>query len=122
MFNWVSQVFTGRGKRLRRAPHIEAVARHNSFIWPNLAEAGAQARVYQQSPWVYIAINRIAEAVALVPLRVMQMQGEKKIEVERHPLETLLDAPNPFLSRFELFEQTAGILELTGNAYWFLAG
>jgi HK97 family phage portal protein len=122
MFNWVSQVFTGRGKRLRRAPHIEAVARHNSFIWPNLAEAGAQARVYQQSPWVYIAINRIAEAVALVPLRVMQMQGEKKIEVERHPLENLLDAPNPFLSRFELFEQTAGILELTGNAYWFLAG
>jgi HK97 family phage portal protein len=122
MFNWVSQVFTGRGKRLRQAPHIEAVARHNSFIWPNLAEAGAQARVYQQSPWVYIAINRIAEAVALVPLRVMQMQGEKKIEVERHPLENLLDAPNPFLSRFELFEQTAGILELTGNAYWFLAG
>lgn len=78
MFNWVSQVFTGKGKRLRRAPHLEAVARHNSFIWPNLAEAGAKARVYQQSPWVYIAVNRIAEAVALVPLRVMQLQGEKK--------------------------------------------
>ncbi|MEO8611695.1 MAG: phage portal protein [Chloroflexota bacterium] len=121
MFNWLANVAGKRGG-LRRAPHVEAVARHNSFLWPNLAEAGAQARVYQQSPWVYIAINRIAEAVALVPLRVMRLQGERKIEVERHPLEVLLDAPNPYLSRFELFEQTAGILELTGNAYWFLAG
>jgi len=121
MFNWVSQVFNRRGG-LRRAPHIEAVARHNSFLWPNLADAGAKARVYQESPWVYIAINRIAEAVALVPLRVMRLEGERQIEVERHPLEALLDAPNPFLSRFELFEQTAGMLELVGNAYWFLAG
>ena len=130
MFNWLASVANAAnavsvaGKRggLRRAPHVEAVARHNNFLWPNLAEAGAQARVYQQSPWVYIAINRIAEAVALVPLRVIRLEGERKIEVERHPLEMLLDAPNPYLSRFELFEQTAGILELTGNAYWFLAG
>jgi HK97 family phage portal protein len=127
MFNWLTSVASKAnvaGKRggLRRAPHVEAVARHNSFLWPNLAEAGAQARVYQQSPWVYIAVNRIAEAVALVPLRVMRLEGERKIEIERHPLERLLDAPNPYLSRFELFEQTAGILELTGNAYWFLAG
>ncbi|MBZ0290450.1 MAG: phage portal protein, partial [Anaerolineae bacterium] len=124
MFNWLASAASAVGKRggLRRAPHIEAVARHNSFLWPNLAEAGAQARVYQQSPWVYIAVNRIAEAVALVPLRVMRLDGERKIEVEGHPLERLLDAPNPYISRFELFEQTAGILELTGNAYWFLAG
>jgi HK97 family phage portal protein len=121
MMNWFANVVGKRGG-LRRAPHVEAVARHNSYIWPNLAEAGAQARVYQQSPWVYIAINRIAEAVALVPLRVMRLEGERKIAVDRHPLEKLLDAPNPYLSRFELFEQTAGILELTGNAYWFLAG
>src|SRR5690606_14409585 len=67
------------------------------------------------------AINRIAEAAALVPLHVLRLQGEQRIEVERHPLEDLLDAPNPYLSRFELFEQTVGMLELTGNAYWFLA-
>jgi HK97 family phage portal protein len=34
----------------------------------------------------------------------------------------LLDNPNPVMSRFELFEQTIGFLELTGNAYWFIAG
>jgi HK97 family phage portal protein len=50
------------------------------------------------------------------------VQGEQHTAVERHPLETLLDAPNPYLSRFELMEQTFGLLELTGSAYWFLAG
>jgi len=69
MFNWLSTVFPRRSG-LRPAPHIAAVATRNSYNWPNLAEAEAQARLYQQSPWVYIAVGRIAEAAALVPLRV----------------------------------------------------
>ncbi|MBZ0284804.1 MAG: phage portal protein [Anaerolineae bacterium] len=121
MLNWLSTVFN-RPRGLRPAPHIESLARHNGYLWPNLAEAEAQSRIYQSSPWVYIAVNRIAEAAALVPLHVYRLQGETRAEVERHPLENLLDAPNPYLSRFELFEQTVGHLELTGNAYWFLGG
>lgn len=99
-----------------------AVAAHNDRLWPELALTGAQARVYEQSPWVYVAVSRIAEAAALVPLHVYRLERERRIAVERHPLEVLLDAPNPHLSRFELFEQTIGMLELTGNAYWFLGG
>ncbi|NWF69608.1 MAG: phage portal protein [Chloroflexi bacterium] len=81
----------------------------------------APGLVYQQSPWVYVAVNRIAEAAALVPLRVLRVQGEHTLEAVRHPLEILLDNPNPFLSRFELLEATIGMLELYGNAYWYLA-
>ncbi len=121
MFKWLLQWFTGR-ERLRAAPHIAAVAQHNALLWPELGAVEGQARVYEQSPWVYIAVNRIAEAAALVPLQVMRVTGEQQVAVERHPLEVLLDAPNPYMSRFELFEQTIGMLELTGNAYWFLAG
>lgn len=121
MNHWLSQLFNRR-RGLRPAPHLEAVAVHNNYVWPNLIEAQAQTTVYRQSPWVYVAINRIAEAAALVPLRVMRVEGEQHVEVERHPLELLLDAPNPYLSRFELMEQTFGLLELAGNAYWFLAG
>jgi HK97 family phage portal protein len=121
MQNWLSNLFTAvRG--LRPAPHIQAVAAHNGSVWPNLAETMAQNHVYQQSPWVYIAVNRIAEAAALVPLHVYRVTGEQRTSVSRHPLEDLLDAPNPYLSRFELIEQTVGHLELAGNAYWFLAG
>ncbi|HLV35859.1 MAG TPA: phage portal protein, partial [Spirillospora sp.] len=122
MLDWLFQWFRGRRDSLRQAPHIAPVAQHNAALWPDLAAVEAQARVYQQSPWVYIAINRIAEAAALVPLHVYRREGEQRIAVERHPLEDLLDAPNPYLSRFELIEQTVGMLELTGNAYWFLAG
>jgi HK97 family phage portal protein len=121
MINWLSRLF-GKRSGLRPAPHLEAVAVHNNYVWPNLAEAQAHTTIYRQSPWVYVAINRIAEAAALVPLQVFRVQGERRVEVERHPLERLLDAPNPYISRFELMEQTFGLLELTGNAYWFLAG
>jgi HK97 family phage portal protein len=121
MYNWLSRLF-GKRRGLRPAPQLEAVAVHNTFVWPNLAEAQAHTTIYRQSPWVYVAINRIAEAAALVPLHVFRVQGERRAEVERHPLERLLDAPNPYISRFELMEQTFGLLELTGNAYWFLAG
>lgn len=121
MVNWLANLFAA-ARGLRPAPHIQALAAHNDSIWPNLGEALAQNRVYQQSPWVYIAVNRIAEAAALVPLRVYRVTGERRSEVIRHPLEDLLDAPNPYLSHFELIEQTVGHLELAGNAYWFLAG
>lgn len=77
---------------------------------------------YAGSPWVYVAVSRIAEAGALVPLHVYRREGERKVTVENHPLELLLERPNPFLSRFELFEQTLGFLELTGSAYWYLSG
>lgn len=144
MFNWLSTVFPRRNN-LRPAPHIAAVATRNSLNWPNLAEAEAQARLYQQSPWVYIAVSRISEAAALVPLRVHPrlansspasftgkglgegvplggVRGGVTGGEVLHPLESLLDAPNPYMSRFELIEQTLGMLELTGDAYWFLGG
>ncbi len=122
MFNWLSDLFKTRRKGLRpQAPHIESVAAHNSFISGPLVDARS-ASVYEQSPWVYIAINRIAEAGALVPLKVYRLAGEKRVGIENHALEILLGNPNPMTSRFELFEQTLGSLELHGNAYWYLAG
>ncbi|MFN8374646.1 MAG: phage portal protein [Anaerolineae bacterium] len=102
----------------RATPPLASVAVHQSL---NEAPPLTPNAVYQQSPWVYVAVNRIAEAAALVPLRVLRVDGERTLEVPRHPLEVLLEAPNPFMSRFELIESTIGTLELYGNAYWFLS-
>jgi HK97 family phage portal protein len=85
-----------------------------------LPMAQQAAAVYQQSTWVYLAIKYIAEAGALVGLRVRSRAADAALRGV-HPLERLLDAPNPFVSRFELLEQTLGALELTGNAFWYLA-
>ena len=120
MFNWLSNFFSSRRQQLRNhAPHIESVATHNRYQLGPPIDLNSTS-VYEQSPWVYIAINRIAEAGALVPLRVFRLDDEKRIGIANHPLEQLLSNPNPLASGFELFEQTIGSLELQGNAYWFL--
>ncbi len=125
MFNWLSR-FThrfGAQQQLRpNAPHIQPLAQRSAYHWPDLGGIQAQAQIYSKSPWVYVAVNRIAEAASLVPLHVYQHSTDGLMKIEGHPLERLLDAPNPFISRFELLEQTLGMLELTGNAYWFLVG
>ena len=124
MFNWLSNIFTWsqRNTLQNRAPHIPAVAVHNSHFFNDTFQQTQHSAMYQQSSWVHLAVSRIAEAGALVPLKVQRLEGENRLEVERHPLEILLDNPNPTMSRFELFESTLAYLELTGNAYWFLAG
>jgi HK97 family phage portal protein len=124
MWQWLSNLFQNVGaSRLQpKPPHLQAVAVHNSTNFGDNARVAEHETMYQQSAWVYVAVNRIAEAAALVPLRVLRVEGDKRVEIVRHPLEVLLDNPNPVTSRFELFEQTIGFLELTGNAYWFIVG
>ena len=120
MFQWLFDRFPRRERLRQRAPHLEALAIHGQFQpSPTL---GADSLVYQQAPWVYLAINRIAEAAALVPLQIRRMLGGREEALGAHPLLDLPAAPNPTLSRFELMEQTVGMLELTGNAYWLLLG
>jgi len=122
MFSRLSARF--RSRRAAPAPPVITAAAGHFAGWdasPPLGSA-AFARVYEQSPWVYVAVNRIAEAAALVPLRVVRHARGERIQLGHHPVLTLLERPNPRLSRFELFEQTVGALELHGNAYWFLAG
>ncbi len=122
MPSWIDRLLSKRRTLRRDAPHLAAVAQHNAWAWPALSTYERQAAVYEHNAWVYVAVNRIAEAAALVPLEVTRRAGERRIPQIAHPAERLLAAPNPFLSGFELIEQTIGALELTGNAYWFLAG
>lgn len=90
---------------------------------PEMAQAARYAGVYLRSPWVYVAVNRIAEAASLVPFAVYgRTPTGEEIELPDHPFVRLLRRPNPLLSRFELIEHTVGALEIYGNAYWFLAG
>lgn len=121
MLNFLSALFPKRQRLRPNAPHIPAIAQHNALGTSDYG-AIAHTRAYEQSPYVYVAINRIAEACALVPLNLYQRTPQGRIQQDVHPVLQLLDSPNPTLSRFELFEQTIGFLELTGNAYWLLSG
>ncbi len=130
MLNWLSQVFQPRKLQTVFKPSPSSTAQTQPSTSPAILPVSLSSgpapyaiphlRAYEQSPWVYVAVNRIAEAAALVPLRVYDACDGERVEIPHHPLVRLLDHPNPFLSRFELIEQTLGLLELTGSAYWFL--
>src|SRR5690349_17587349 len=49
---------------------MRVVAEHNQHLWPRMDTAMQQADEYQRSSWVYVAVTRIAEAAALVPMEV----------------------------------------------------
>ena len=121
MITWL-RAHLGFPSRSRSLPAAALLAPQQSVLHHTPLAGAPYARLYQQSPWVYVAVNRISEAAALVPLRIFRQSAAGRAEIPDHPLLHLLNAPNPHLSRFELIEQTVGALELTGNAFWYLVG
>ena len=73
---------------------------------------------YARSAPVYAAIKLRQDAVASVPLRVCGPEG-RPVEPE-HPARRLLDRPNPFWTRGDLWRATETYLGLWGSSYWGL--
>ncbi len=74
---------------------------------------------YPKSALVYSAIKLRQESVARVPLVVYRGDGERAAGAE-HPAQRLLDRPNPFWTRGELWRATETYLGLWGSAFWGL--
>jgi HK97 family phage portal protein len=68
---------------------------------------------YQKNPIAYRCVRLIAEAVAGLPLVLMQDVRE----LDSHPLLDLLARPNPRQAGAEFLEAAAGFLLVAGNAY-----
>ena len=80
-----------------------------------------QVRHYRH--WVYAAVRAIASKVAGTELTLCARRADGVDEVTdlAHPLVRLLEEVNPFETRHGLWERTVTFLELTGNAYWYVA-
>ena len=74
---------------------------------------------YPKSALVYSAIKLRQDAVARVPLAVHRGDGERPAGAD-HPAQRLLDRPNPFWTRGELWRATETYLGLWGSAFWGL--
>mgnify|MGYP003648244195 CR=1 FL=1 len=72
-----------------------------------------QKEGYEQNVVVYRCVDMIAKEVAKVPF--VLFSNEKKIE--KHPLLSLLDNPNPMQSKSEYFIDVISQKLITGNAY-----
>lgn len=89
-----------------------------SFDGKSLKE-GNFWQAYQENVWAYRAINAIACAGGQLPIRVVQATaaGNQEI-VKNHPFSTLIENPNPFMTRQDLIELLLIFLESTGDGYW----
>ncbi len=73
--------------------------------------------------WVYACVRAIAEELANMQLKMMEVQSDNTSEeLPEHDLLDLLEAPNPYMTGRELKYSLASHLELTGNAYLYLFG
>jgi HK97 family phage portal protein len=78
---------------------------------------------YNANVWVYRCVQAIAQGVAGVPwmLYMVDSKGERK-EILVHDLLKLLNTPNEFMSRYELFEAYAAYALIAGNSYLDMVG
>jgi len=85
----------------------------------NWTEAKAIRDGLKVSVWVFACIYRIAKSLASVPIYVERRVRGSEEEWEpvkgRHPLGELINNPNPFWSRQDLFERAVFHLMLSGN-------
>lgn len=76
------------------------------------------------SEWVYIAVNRIAQTASSIPWRVYRRLANDEREPYSagdpkglpHPIEQLLNEPNPYMNGNDFFELLTQHLYLGGNA------
>jgi HK97 family phage portal protein len=72
---------------------------------------------YKSVAWVYACVKLRANAVASVPIVVERYIGGEWVPDERHPLQRLINYPNPDLDCNELMRLFVTHLDLSGNAY-----
>lgn len=77
-------------------------------------------KAYEQISWVYSAVKLIANTIAGVNWRLYDTSMDEWEEISEHEFLTLLNNPNPFLSRYELMYLTVSNLELVGEALWYI--
>lgn len=88
---------------------------NNKPIWKDWSTENAVTSGYKASTWVYSCVSRIAKTAASVPWKVYRQTDEGLEEVPNHPLELLLQKPNPYMSGQDMFERLVGHLYLGGN-------
>lgn len=68
-------------------------------------------------PLVYSVITAISAAVASLGVKVYEVKGGQRIEVEDHPFYQLYARPNPYQGSFEFMEAFQETLDVCGNVF-----
>lgn len=109
----------GEQKARDSGPHVSTYHSGIPAINYEWTAENATREGLQKSSPLYVAVTIKARAFASVPIIVEKRKRGGKWEADAaHPLQRLLDRPNPHMSRQDMMERWAQHMELAGNALW----
>ena len=77
---------------------------------------------YSVYAWVYASISAIANAAAGIPILLYEVDAEGELtEIMDHPILSMLNKPNKYMTRHDLIQKSFTYLEAAGNCFWELA-
>ncbi len=85
-------------------------------MWPTFDSALAFSDGWKASSWVYVCTMKNAHALASMPWLVHRRVGRKLVPWPEHPLQRVLDRPNPWWSQRDLILRIALELQVAGNS------
>ena len=77
-------------------------------------------KTYGSHAIVYASIFEIANSASSVPFKLFQTEDDERFEIQNSPLKSLLQRPNPFMSRRDLWEFHFTAMETVGMSFWEL--
>ncbi len=100
-------------------PQIFRVNNGGQPKWRDWSTEKATQEGYLRSTWLYDAVELRRKAVASIPWHVETRDRDGDWQrAPDHPLQSLLDEPNPDFTTRELMGRLVQWLDLGGNAYW----
>ncbi|HEX8232796.1 MAG TPA: phage portal protein [Caulobacteraceae bacterium] len=102
-----------------RAARLVALTSAGRPVWSPRDYESLAREGFGSNPVAYRCTRLVAEAAASVPLVVLE--AGQRVEAG-HPLQRLVDQPNPEQGRADLMEAFFGALQVAGNAYLEAAG
>jgi HK97 family phage portal protein len=115
--DFLNKLFNNTQQKGIKLPIISSMVERSKYYLPNTRDDANYYKEYKN--WVFACINARAEEVASIELILENKKNDTIIE--SNELITLLNDVNPNMTKYELFFGTQALLDLTGNAYWYLA-
>lgn len=113
--NWLSNFFSRKESQTRI---VNSVRQLGQPVSTPANFMGFTREGYQKNAIVYTCVQKIATACAGIDWDVYnKRKGGTPQELEEHPLDVLLDRPNPLQARAAFIENVVAYRMLTGNSY-----
>jgi HK97 family phage portal protein len=110
--------FWRKQPELKRGLVSQATGSQTKPEWSYWDAEKAITEGFKQSVPVFACIKKRYEAICSLPFVVEVKQGDEWIPEPNHPLQRLLDNPNPLMDGSALKRQMLCHLDLAGNAIW----